>query len=164
MKIPLSNPLLFTALAALALAGCASTPGSYNPGYGSQPYGNSGYGGNAANCHDCGTVTRIEMIQGSGNVPPATGAVIGGIVGAVAAREIAKDNTDSQRRRNVATAAGAAGGAAVGHAIQNRISTAGYNIHVRMDNGREIVVSQQDANGIHQGSPVRVYNGRVWPR
>ncbi|PJK13615.1 peptidoglycan-associated outer membrane lipoprotein precursor [Lysobacteraceae bacterium NML07-0707] len=149
----------------LALSACVSSPsgqyygGGYNNSHDSDGYyRNSPYG-----CHDCGTVTRIEVLPGR-HAPAATGAVIGGIVGAVAAREIAKDNTDSQRRRNVATAAGAAGGAAVGHAIQNRVSAPAYNVHVRMDNGREIVVSQNEIQGIYQGSLVRVQNGRVYAR
>ncbi|PJK07413.1 peptidoglycan-associated outer membrane lipoprotein precursor [Lysobacteraceae bacterium NML08-0793] len=160
------HPVRITLIAAsiLTLSACASSPsGQYYGGHNSG-YGNSGYyGGSQYGCHDCGTVTRIEVLPGR-HAPAATGAVIGGIVGAVAAREIAKDNTDSQRRRNAAAVAGAAGGAAVGHAIQNRVSAPAYNVHVRMDNGREIVVSQNEIPGIHQGSLVQVQNGRVYAR
>ncbi|MDO5610260.1 MAG: glycine zipper 2TM domain-containing protein [Pseudomonadota bacterium] len=147
------------AASALALSACATSPGY-----------NSGYGGNAppstgSQCYDCGTVSRIEMIQGSSNVPAATGAVVGGIVGAVAGREIAKHNTDSSGRRNTATVAGAAAGAVVGNAIQNHSGHGGsYNVYVRMDNGRETVVTQNDISGIRQGSYVRIYNGRAWTR
>src|SRR5690242_4715885 len=70
-------------LASLALAGCATTsPGSYagsSPSYGS------------TTCYDCGTVQSIENV---GHTPNATGAVLGGLVGAAAAREVAKDRTD----------------------------------------------------------------------
>ena len=151
--------LALLAGSALALSACATSPG-YNPGYGSNaPPANSG------RCYDCGTVSRIEMIQGSSNVPAATGAVVGGIVGAVAGREIAKHNTDSAGRRNTATVAGAAAGAVVGNAIQNQTGDSGsYNVNVRMDNGRETVVTQNDISGIRQGSYVRVYNGRAWTR
>ena len=146
-------------LSAIALAGCATT----SPGYG---YG--GYGapsGPSANCYDCGTVTRIEAIGGSSNVPRATGAVIGAVVGAAAAREIAKDQTDSKGRQNTATVAGAAAGAVAGNAIQNRTGSVGsYNVYVRMQDGRETVVTQSDIGGIRQGSYVRVYNGRAWLR
>jgi outer membrane lipoprotein SlyB len=140
------------ALSTLTLAGCAST----SSGYGG---GSPSYGSSQSSCYDCGTVTRIE--QGSGSrAPNATGAVIGGIVGAVAGREIAKDRTDSEGRRNTATVAGAVGGAVVGNAIQNRAGT-GYNIFVRMSDGREVVVSQDDLNGIREGSSVRVARGRA---
>lgn len=139
---------------ALASAGCATT----SPGYGSS----SSYGNAPASCYDCGTVTRIE--QGSGSrVPNATGAVIGGVLGAAAARELAKNQTDSEGRQNTATVGGAVAGAAIGNAIQNRTGT-GYNIYVRMQDGREIVVSQDDLGGIREGSYVEVRNGRAFQR
>lgn len=138
------------ALALAGTVGCATAPAN---GY---------YGGSApgAACYDCGTVTRIETGVGS-RAPNATGAVIGGIVGAVAAREVAKDRTDSAGRQNSATVAGAAAGAAVGNAIQNRAGT-GYNIYVRMPDGRETVAMQDDLGSIRVGSRVRVLNGRAY--
>lgn len=140
------------AVAAAALAGCATSPG-----YGtSAPYGSS-----TASCYDCGTVTRIEMVSGS-SVPNATGAVLGGIVGAAAGRELADD--ESKGRQNTATVAGAVAGAVAGNAIQNRVSGARYNVYVRMSDGRSTVVTQSDVSGIREGSYVRVYNGRAWAR
>lgn len=139
--------------ASLAMAGCATT----SPGYGGGGYG-SGYGA-PADCYDCGTVTRIEQGAGS-RTPNATGAVIGGVLGAVAGRELAKNKTDSEGRQNAATIGGAAAGAAIGNAIQNRAGT-GYNIYVRMRDGRELVVSQDDLGGIREGSYVEVRNGRA---
>lgn len=138
--------------AALAMTGCATS----GPGYG---YGQPGPAPGAA-CHDCGTVTRIE--QGS-RVPSQTGAVVGGIVGAVAGREIAKNETDSKGRQNTATVAGAAAGAVAGNAIQNRTGMT-YNIHVRMSDGRQTVVSQGSLDGIREGSYVQVRNGRAYLR
>ena len=145
------------AAASLALAGCA-TPG-YGNNYGSP---SPSYGNTGANCQDCGTVVRIEQVGNTSNVPNATGAVLGGLVGAAAGRELADD--ESKGRRNTATIAGAVAGAAAGNAIQNRVGGASYNVHVRMDNGRTTVVSQDDLGGIRQGSYVRVYNGRAWAR
>ena len=144
-----------TAAVGLALAttlGCASTA---NSGY----YG-SPTAANSRACYDCGTVTRIETGAGS-RAPNATGAVIGGVLGAVAAREVAKDRTDSEGRTNTATVAGAVAGAAVGNAIQNRTGT-GYNIYVRMQDGRETVAMQDDLGNIRVGSYVRVSNGRAY--
>ena len=139
-------------LASLALAGCATTaPGGY--------YGNTG-GYAPARCYDCGTVERIENV---GRTPNATGAVLGGIVGAAAAREIAKDRTDSEGRQNSATIAGAIGGALAGNAIQNRTGAGGnYNVYVRMQDGRETVTMQDDLGNIRVGSYVRVVNGRAY--
>lgn len=140
------------AVAAAALAGCATSPG----------YSTSApYGGSTASCYDCGTVTRIEMVSGS-SVPNATGAVLGGIVGAAAGRELADD--ESKGRQNTATVAGAVAGAMAGNAIQNRVSGARYNVYVRMNDGRSTVVTQSDVSGIREGSYVRVYNGRAWAR
>ena len=151
--------IAFGTLAAstLALSACATSP--YGSTYGSAPPPAS------ANCYDCGTVTRIDMVAGTSSVPNATGAVIGGVVGAAAARELAKNQTDSKGRQNTATAAGAAAGALAGNAIQNRTGAGGnYNVYVRMQDGRETVVTQSDISGIRQGSYVRVYNGRAWTR
>lgn len=143
--------------AALATAGCATS--GYGGGYAGS---GSGYGGAPANCYDCGTVTRIEQGAGS-RTPNATGAVIGGVLGAAAARELAKSKTDSEGRRNTATVGGAVAGAAIGNAIQNRAGT-GYNIYVRMQDGRQLVVSQDDLGGIREGSYVEVRNGRAYQR
>lgn len=170
---PMNNPstsnknprvIMVAAAAALALAGCATAPGyGSNSGYGS----NNGYVtspgyGTPANCQDCGTVVRIEQVAGNSNVPNATGAVLGGLVGAVAGRELG--NSKSSGRRNTATVAGAVAGAVAGNAIQKNIDGATYNVQVRMDNGRTVVVSQRDLDGIREGSYVRVYDGRAWVR
>jgi len=146
------------AVVTVALAGCATT----SPGYG---YGAPPPASGSAACYDCGTVTRIEMTSSGGSsVPNATGAVLGGIVGAAAGRELADD--ESKGRQNTATVAGAVAGAVAGNAIQNRVqaNNAAYNIHVRMSDGRSVVVSQTDLGGIREGSYVRVYNGRAWLR
>ncbi|RZA18702.1 MAG: glycine zipper 2TM domain-containing protein [Lysobacteraceae bacterium] len=158
MNIRANNLRLLSTAAlatALAMSGCAST----NPGYsnGGSAYGNSS---NRANCYDCGSVTRIETGVGS-RAPNATGAVVGGLLGAVAGREVAKDRTDSKGRQNTATVAGAAAGAAIGNAIQNRAGT-GYNVYVRMNDGRETVAMQDDLGNIRVGSYVRVVNGHAY--
>ena len=145
--------------ASLAAAGCATT----SPGYGTNSYSNPPPVTGTA-CYDCGTVTRIETLAtGGSKVPNATGAVLGGIVGAVAGREIAKHNTDSKGRQNTATIAGAAAGATVGNAIQNNSQAHNnrYNVYVRMSNGNNTMVTQDDLDGVREGSYVRVYNGRA---
>ena len=152
-----------TLLASLVLASCATTA----PGYGTT---NSGYyppaSSNTTSCYDCGTVTRIEVLStgSSSSVPNATGAVLGGIVGAAAGRELAGD--DNKGRQNTATVAGAVAGAVAGNAIQNHVQanngTGGsYNVYVRMNDGRTTVVTQNDLGGIREGSFVRVLNGRA---
>ncbi|MEL1264177.1 glycine zipper 2TM domain-containing protein [Pseudoxanthomonas putridarboris] len=140
----------------VALAGCAST----SPGYG------SGYGGGYNNpapsnryCADCGIVERIDVV--SGGTPSRTGAVLGGIVGAVAGRQISDRTGGSEGNKNVSTVAGAVAGAATGNAIQNRNNGESYNLTVRMDDGRRVTINQNDLGGIRENTYVRVQNGRV---
>ncbi len=149
------RPTLFASIAiasSLMLSACASTPSS---GYAASP--SPSYGDP---CPACGTVTRIDTGTGS-RTPNATGAVVGAVVGGLAAREIAKDSTDSEGRRNTATAAGAVAGAAIGNAVQNKYGK-GYDITVRMRDGREVIVSQDDLAGITVGSRVQVRDGRAF--
>ena len=140
-------------LASLALACCATT----SPGYGNSG-SNSGYSN--ASCYNCGTVQSIENV---GRTPNATGAVLGGIVGAAATREAVENHTDSSAKANRAAVAGAVAGALVGNAIQNRTGT-GYNVVVRTDDGRILTAMQDDLGAIRVGSYVEVRNGRAYLR
>jgi len=145
-------------IATLALAGCATTSPGYGPSYGSSaPYPSS-----STSCYDCGTVTRIDMVQRGSTVPNRTGAVLGGIVGAVAGHEISDKTGGSKGNQNIAAVAGAVGGAVAGNAIQNRVQASStYNVYVRMNDGRTVTVTQSDLGGIREGSSVRVNGGRA---
>ena len=147
--------LTLGAVAAVALAGCATTsPGYYgnqqSPSY-SQP----------ARCVDCGIITHIDTVASGRTAPSATGAVLGGIVGAVVGREISDQTGGSKGNKNIATVAGAAAGAAGGNAIQNRVTGDSYDVHLRMDDGRTVVVNQRDVGGLRTNTYVRVVNGKV---
>lgn len=146
------------AIGTLALAGCASTSPNY--GYGSS-YPSGGSYPQSQSCMDCGIVTRIDVIASNRSAPSATGAVLGGIVGAVAGHEISDKTGGSKGNRNVSAAAGAAAGAVAGNAIQNRVTGETYNIHVRMDDGRTVVINQRDLGGVRENTYVRVVNNRV---
>ena len=148
-------------LASLVAAGCATS----SPGYTSSPSYGPAYGSASTSCYDCGTVTRVEVTSSGSNVPNATGAVLGGIVGAVAGREISDQTGGSKGNQNVATVGGAVAGAVAGNAIQNHAQAQGaYNVYVRMNDGRSVVVSQRDLAGIREGSYVRVTNGQAYLR
>lgn len=150
--------LAIGAIATLALAGCATT----SPGYGSTSYGNAGYSSPASGrCADCGIVVRIDTVASGRTAPKATGAVLGGLVGAIAGHEISDHTGGSKGNQNVAAVAGAVGGALAGNAIQNKVTGDSYDIHVQMDDGRVIVVNQRDLGGIRDNTYVRVVNGRV---
>jgi outer membrane lipoprotein SlyB len=149
-------------VAALATAGCATTSPGYNSGGYNNGYGNTApaYGNTA--CANCGTVLRIETVARGQNVPNATGAVLGGIVGAVAGHEISDKTGGSKGNQNIATAAGAVGGAVAGNAIQNRVQQGStYRVTVRMDNGTQTAVNQADLGGIREGSYVQINGGRA---
>lgn len=144
--------------ATVALAGCAST----SPGYGSSGYGSGGYSAPASRyCADCGIVERIDVVSSGRSAPSATGAVLGGIVGAVAGRQISDRTGGSEGNKNVSTVAGAVAGAAAGNAIQKRTTGDTYNVTVRMDDGRRVTINQHDLGGIRENTYVRVQNGRV---
>ncbi|HET6395244.1 MAG TPA: glycine zipper 2TM domain-containing protein [Pseudoxanthomonas sp.] len=150
-----SRLLCLAAVGTFALAGCSTTSPNY--GYGSS-YPSSP---SRVSCIDCGIVTRIDTVPAGRSAPSATGAVLGGIVGAVAGRQISDRTGGSEGNKNVATVAGAVAGAAAGNAIQNRVTDDTYNIHVRMDDGRTVVINQRDLGGIRENTYVRVVNGRV---
>lgn len=127
----------------LGLAACAS--GGYRDrGYGQAP-------GGYAYCQDCGVVERIEQYEGerrAGGAGAVAGAVIGGVLGS---------QVGSGRGRTAATAAGAVAGGVAGHQIEKNVNAAPeYDLYVRMDDGRRIVVNQRDLRGIREGSRVRV--------
>ncbi|MEK0265478.1 outer membrane lipoprotein SlyB [Stenotrophomonas rhizophila] len=158
MKIQL---IAAAAVATVALAGCATT----SPGYGSSGY-NNGYGNAGGNyntnrCADCGIVTRINQVASGRSAPSATGAVLGGIVGAVAGHEISDHTGGSRGNKNIAAAAGAVGGALAGNQIQKNVTSDTFDITVRMDDGRTVVVNQRDLGGIRENTYVRVVNGKV---
>lgn len=143
------------ALFAMLLGACATGGGGY--GYNDR-YG-SGYGAppdGYARCYDCGTVERIERVYGERGASGA-GAVLGGIIGGVLGSQVG-----SGSGRNAATVAGAVAGGVAGHKIeQNRNEAPVYELFVRMDDGRRIVVDQRDLDGIREGSYVRVSGGRA---
>ena len=101
----------------IALAGCSTTSPNYGSSYPSS-YPSSSYPSRTT-CADCGIVTRIDVIPSGRSAPSATGAILGGIVGAVAGHEISDHTGGSKGNQNVAAVAGAAAGAMAGNAIQN---------------------------------------------
>lgn len=152
--------LLVIGLAATAtLVGCATS----QPQYGSYR-GDRGYDqgqSQQARCVDCGIVTRIDEVGPTRSAPTGTGAVLGGIVGAVAGRQISKETGGSKGNKNVSAVAGAAAGALAGNAIQNNVTSDSFDVQVRMDDGRVIVVNQRDLAGVRENAYVRVVNGKV---
>lgn len=146
----MSLRFLALVLATLLLAACASSPGGHR-GY------DRGYDRGYARCLDCGTVERIEVVHGERRASGG-GAILGGIVGGVIGNQIGSGDG-----RRAATAAGAIGGAVAGHQIEKSQNAApSYDLFIRMDDGRRIVINQRDIGGIREGSYIELRGDRVY--
>ncbi|MCG6117988.1 MAG: glycine zipper 2TM domain-containing protein [Aquimonas sp.] len=133
------------ALASLLLAACA-TGGSRNYGH------SDGF----ARCYDCGQVERIERVYGQ-RESGGGGAVLGGIIGGVLGNQVGGGSG-----RTAATVAGAIAGGMVGNELEKDSRSASrYELFIQMDDGRRIVVTQPELNGIRQGSYVRITGNRA---
>jgi outer membrane lipoprotein SlyB len=144
---------LFISLAlATLIAGCASSGSSQR--YSTHERGHDDVGD--VSCRDCGVVERIERVYGD-RTSSGGGAVLGGVVGGVIGHQ-----AGSGDGRKAATAAGAVAGGIVGNSIEkNRNAAPMYELVVRMDDGRRLVVSQRDLSGIREGASVRVSGSRA---
>lgn len=152
----MKSHLLVIAALSISVAACSTAPRSSGYGYGSQP----AYSQNQR-CYDCGRIERIEQVYGA-RTNSRAGAVLGGVVGAVAAREIPSHGSDG--KRNTATAAGAIAGAVAGNAIENKMNEETYDIHIRMDDGRRIILNRNRlGNDIREGAYVRVDGNSITP-
>jgi len=151
------SPLRTTALFVL-LAGTAALPGcvvpsahgnGYNNGYQSRQDYNNG-------CQNCGTVIDIARYQGSGRASGG-GAVVGAVVGGLIGNQVG-----SGSGRRAATVAGAVVGGVAGHRIEQRSDSADvFEVQVRLDSGRVVVLEQRDIGDVRVGSFVRVADGRA---
>lgn len=138
--------LLIAALTLLVLSACATSPPQ-------RSYGHSGY---VSRCASCGVVEGIERVYGERQSTGA-GAVVGGIIGGVLGNQVG-----SGSGRRAATAAGAIAGGVAGNAIERDIRSAPrYEIHVRMDDGRRLVVTQRELQGIRQGAAVQIRGNQI---
>lgn len=145
--------LLAFGIVCSTLAACASSP---SPGYGraAGPATQS----NTVRCYDCGRIENIETVYGAKD-NSRTGAVLGGIVGGVIGNQVGKGDG-----KKVATVAGVVGGAVAGNAIENKRNEQTFDIVVRMDDGRRVVVNQNTVSpDLRAGTAVRVTGNRVVP-
>ena len=132
------------------LTGCASNTPSYNNGY------NSGYNNVSMGY---GTIESIQVVQG-GNRTSGAGAILGGVVGALAGNQVG-----SGSGRTAATVAGGVAGAAIGNKVESNRNAGGqelYQINVRMDNGEYRTVNQDSVYDLRVGNRVRIVDGRVY--
>lgn len=148
--------LMIAASLALAAAACTTTAPAPRYGYQNAPTYNQ-----PQRCYDCGRIERIEPVYGARS-NSRTGAVLGGLVGAVVAREVPSHGSDG--RKNTATVAGAAAGALAGNAIENKMNEQTFDIQILMDDGRRVVVNKNNpGNDLRVGSYVRVNGNSLTP-
>ena len=154
----MKTSLLIAAALTLTATACTTTA-PRNAGYGG--YDDRPAYSEPQRCYDCGTVERIEPVYGARS-NSRTGAVLGGVIGAVVAREVPTHG--SQGKKNTATVAGAVAGAVAGNAIENKVNEETFDIHVRMDDGRRLVINRNSlGNDIRVGAYVRVDGNRLVP-
>jgi outer membrane lipoprotein SlyB len=135
----------------LSLSACASYDGDNyrSPGY-------STYGSGAVGCYDCGVVTGISSYTGERRTSGA-GAVAGAVVGGVIGNQVGSGDG-----KKAATVAGAVVGGIVGNNIEKNRDSTWYEVSVRMTDGRQVVVTQNDLNGVREGSRVVLRDGKAY--
>jgi outer membrane lipoprotein SlyB len=136
--------IVSVAFLAIGLAACTTSGSGYNSN-------NSGY--SSTNCNDCGVVQRISSYTGerrASGVGAVTGAVIGGVLG---------NQVGSGDGKTAATVAGAVVGGMAGNAIEKNQTDTWYELTIRMNDGRQAVITQNRLNDIREGSRVIIRDG-----
>ena len=148
---------VLAAATAMALAGCMSDGGHYRDTSYSSPGYSSPSSGPSVGCYNCGVVTGISSYSGERRTTGA-GAVVGAVVGGALGNQVGGGDG-----KTAATVAGAVVGGIVGNNIEkNRSDHAWHEISVRMSDGRSVVVTQDDLNGITQGTNVILRDGKAY--
>lgn len=140
--------VLLLSLTVFGLGACVTTPGYYDQG---------GYQDGYGQCGNCGTVEKIERVYGERQTSGG-GAVLGAIIGGALGNQVGKGDG-----RKAATIAGAVAGGVIGNNVEkNERSAPRFEVFVRMDDGRRLVVEQPTLDGVHEGARVVLGDGRAW--
>jgi outer membrane lipoprotein SlyB len=126
------------------LTGCASNS--------QQPFGGGYNNASSSASAGYGVIDSIQVAQGE-NRTSGAGAILGGVVGALAGNQIG-----SGSGRTAATVAAGVAGAALGNNVEKNRNAQGpeqYQINVRMDNGEYRAVMQDSVYD-------RIVDGRVY--
>lgn len=154
MKLILS----LTALALLALAGCASLPPGLAGGYSTSADAYSiGQARQAQNVR-LGVVVAVRNVELAPDpTTKAVGSGIGALIGGLVGHQIGGGNG-----KTVATAAGAIAGAVGGNKVAARAwRQPGLAVTVKLDGGQAIEVTQAADIALHAGQRVEVI-GNGW--
>jgi outer membrane lipoprotein SlyB len=107
-------------------------------------------------CSNCGVIESITPVKEEGK-GTALGAVAGGLAGLVVGNQVGGGNG-----KTIAKIAGAAGGAYLGNKVEKKVrGTTHYDIKVRLDNGTETTISQDNQPTLAVGAPVQIVSGTV---
>lgn len=141
--------ILSAALLVVGLGACATDGYDRGPSYRDSAYRSS-------NCYDCGVVQRIETYTGEPRRTTGAGAVAGAVIGGALGNQIGSGDG-----RTAATVAGAVAGGLAGNAIEKKMDRTWYDLTIRMNDGRTVVVTQNDLDGVREGSRVVIRDGRA---
>ena len=143
-----------------AMTSCSTTPDASDTRMPNLPDRSRGYDDNASvnrpfsGCATCGVVVSIDIVPADRTASSDSHTVLGGIVGSVAQQSSEASSSAQAPTLGPKPASMAEGG--------NQSES--YDIKVKMDDSRTVVINQRDLQGIRENMPVRVDNGHVMPR
>lgn len=109
-------------------------------------------------CADCGVVKAVREVEVKGK-GTGVGAVAGGVIGGVAGHQVG-----GGRGKTLMTVIGAVGGAIAGNELEKKQKTTKqWQVTVRLENGREQVVTLAQQPPWRSGDHVRLVNGTIEP-
>ena len=107
-------------------------------------------------CTSCGVITAITPVKTEGK-GTAIGVVAGGLAGLIVGNQIGGGNG-----KTIAKVAGAAGGAYVGNKIEKKVrAETSYELKIKLDDGSETTVTQEQEPKLAVGDAVRIVDGAV---
>ena len=110
-------------------------------------------------CHSCGVVESVQQVEHhapTSGVGAVAGAVIGGVIG---------NRFGGGTGRALSTAGGAVGGGFLGNEIEKHgKTTVGYQVTVKMENGKMRTFSYGSQPGWNPGDRVQVVKGALEAR
>ena len=144
----------------VGMAACApmnSAPVATYPSYPAGPV----YAGGSVGAVEYGRVTNVEVIRTQEpGTSGTTGAIIGGIAGAVIGNQIGRGTG-----KDLATIAGGIGGAVAGNEIAKNANTQvrdTYRVSVQVDGGAYRTYDMGTAVDLRSGDRVRIQNGQLY--
>lgn len=140
--------ILFPALLILSLGACTATGDKYGR--------RDGYAYDTP-CTSCGTVERIDVARDGEPRTTGAGAIASALLGAAVGHEVG----DGSGQR-AATVAGAVAGGVTGNRIERQQRERDtFAVHVRLDDGRRVVLEQRALDGVREGARVFLRRNRV---